>query len=106
MKRATDNLVKAAQQALAQEEERQLVLNKRMVGSMAQEINARSDVLKIERQLEEARSKLAAIRKAKYQERTGGLVGYIDESDVDIDTHETSRYKNITMANSFSASTF
>ncbi len=91
VKRATDNLVKAAQQALAQEEERQLVLNKRMVGSMAQEINARSEVLKIERQLDEARTKLAAIRKAKYQEKTGGLIGYTDESDIDIDAPETSR---------------
>lgn len=46
VKRATDNLVRAAQQAAAQEEERSLVLNKRMVGGMAQEINARSDVLR------------------------------------------------------------
>lgn len=92
MKRATDNLVRAAQQALAQEEERQLVLNRRMVGGIAQEINARSDVLRIERELEEARGKLAAIRKAKYQEKMGGTAGFTDESDVDIDTgHEASR---------------
>lgn len=32
VKRATDNLVRAAQQAIQQEEERSLVLNKRMVG--------------------------------------------------------------------------
>ena len=48
VKRATDNLVRAAQQALSQEEERQLVLNKRMVGGIAQVINARADVLRIE----------------------------------------------------------
>jgi len=92
VKRATDNLVRAAQQALAQEEERQLVLNRKMVGGIAQEINARSDVLKIERQLEEARSKLAAIRRAKYQEKTGGTGGYTDESDFDFDAPENSRY--------------
>lgn len=115
VKRATDNLVRAAQQALAQEEERQLVLNKKMVGGIAQEIDARSEVLKIERQLSEARSKLgkfytiimvkaltqyfksffsilAAIRRAKYHEKTGGLSGYTDESDVDFDGPDTSRY--------------
>lgn len=62
-----------------------------MVGGIAQEINARSDVLKIERQLEEARSKLAAIRRAKYQEKTGGTGGYTDDSDFDFDAPETSR---------------
>lgn len=41
MKRATDNLVKAAQQAIQNDEERSLVLSKRMVGGIAQEINAR-----------------------------------------------------------------
>ena len=41
VKRATDNLVRAAQQAIQQEEERSLVLNRRMVGGIAQEINAR-----------------------------------------------------------------
>lgn len=41
VKRATDNLVRAAQQAIQNEEERSLVLNKRMVGGIAQEINAR-----------------------------------------------------------------
>lgn len=39
--RATDNLVRAAQQAIQQEEERCLVVNRRMVGGIAQEINAR-----------------------------------------------------------------
>lgn len=67
MKRATDNLVRAAQQAIQQEEERDLVLNKKMVGGIAQEINARSEVLRIERELEEARNRLTAIRKAKYE---------------------------------------
>lgn len=39
--RATDNLVRAAQKAKSVEEERCLILNKRMVGGIAQEINAR-----------------------------------------------------------------
>ncbi|XP_054280659.1 talin-2 isoform X2 [Macrosteles quadrilineatus] len=69
VKRATDNLVRAAQQAIQQEEERSLVLNRRMVGGIAQEINARSEVLRIERELEEARSRLTAIRQAKYKQK-------------------------------------
>ncbi|XP_021951847.1 talin-1 isoform X2 [Folsomia candida] len=95
VKRATENLVKAGQQALAQEEERQLVLNKKMVGGIAQEIDARSEVLKIERQLQEARSKLAAIRRAKYHEKTGGMSGYTDESDVDFEGPENSRLDSL-----------
>nr|CAD7426625.1 unnamed protein product [Timema monikensis] len=71
VKRATDNLVRAAQQAIQQEEERSLVLNRRMVGGIAQEINARSEVLRIERQLEEARGRLTAIRQAKYKIKGG-----------------------------------
>ncbi|KZC14530.1 Talin-1 [Dufourea novaeangliae] len=69
VKRATDNLVRAAQQAIQQEEERSLVLNRRMVGGIAQEINARTEVLRIERELEEARGRLTAIRQAKYKNR-------------------------------------
>lgn len=73
--RSTDNLVRAAQQVKNVEEERCLVLNKRMVGGIAQEIDARSEVLRIERELEEARHKLTVLRKAKYQSKgydTGG----------------------------------
>lgn len=39
--RSTENLVRAAQKAKSVEEERCLILNKRMVGGIAQEINAR-----------------------------------------------------------------
>ncbi|KAL1132788.1 hypothetical protein AAG570_010740 [Ranatra chinensis] len=71
VKRATDNLVRAAQQAIQQEEEKSLVLNRKMVGGIAQEINARSEVLRIERELEEARGRLTAIRQAKYRLKGG-----------------------------------
>ncbi|EEB19421.1 Talin-2, putative [Pediculus humanus corporis] len=82
VKRATDNLVRAAQQAIQQEEERSLILNKRMVGGIAQEINARSEVFRIERQLEEARSRLTAIRQAKYKLKGG-------DSDVETDGYQS-----------------
>ncbi|KAL3286614.1 hypothetical protein HHI36_001113 [Cryptolaemus montrouzieri] len=67
--RSTDNLVRAAQRAKSVEEERCLVLNKKMVGGIAQEIDARSEVFRIEKELEEARNKLTAIRQAKYKLR-------------------------------------
>lgn len=70
--KATDNLVHAAQQAIEGEEEQTLRLNRNMVDGMAQEINARSEVLKMERQLEDARNKLKAIREAKYRAKQMG----------------------------------
>ncbi|XP_046826022.1 talin-1 isoform X2 [Vespa velutina] len=79
VKRATDNLVRAAQQAIQQEEDRSLILNRRMVGGIAQEINARSEVLRIERELEEARGRLTAIRQAKYK---GSSLSYIQEREM------------------------
>ncbi|XP_043256416.1 talin-1 isoform X4 [Colletes gigas] len=88
VKRATDNLVRAAQQAIQQEEDRSLILNRRMVGGIAQEINARSEVLRIERELEEARGRLTAIRQAKYKNRP-------DLADTDTEA-EQSGYESYT----------
>lgn len=65
MKRATENVVRAARQAMKTDEIKNLILNEKMVGGMAQEIDARSDVLRIERELEEARKRLVVIRQAK-----------------------------------------
>lgn len=65
VKRATENVVRAARQAMKTDEIKNLILNERMVGGMAQEIDARSDVLRIERELEEARKRLVVIRQAK-----------------------------------------
>lgn len=63
----------------------------RMVGGIAQEINARSEVLRIERELEEARHRLAAIRRAKYQ---GGADSDVDGYQSGYDSSmETSGYR-------------
>lgn len=78
VKRATDNLVRAAQQAIHHDDERSLVLNKRMVGGIAQEIDARTEVLRIEKELEEARNRLTAIRLAKYKLKGDGSVYEIE----------------------------
>lgn len=78
--KATDNLVRAAQQTIEGEEEHTLRLNRNMVDGMAQEINARSEVLAMERRLKDARDKLTAIRQAKYRQKTAA--GYTtDDSD-------------------------
>lgn len=69
VKKATDNLVRAAQQAIEHEEEQSLIISKRRVPGIAQEIVAREEILKKERELVEAREKLAAIRRAKYGNR-------------------------------------
>lgn len=78
--KSTDNLVRAAQKALNLEEEHTLRINTNMVDGMAQEINARSEVIKMEKQLEDARNKLVAIRQAKYRHKIatsgGGGSGY------------------------------
>ncbi|KXJ72775.1 hypothetical protein RP20_CCG017279 [Aedes albopictus] len=70
--KSTDKLVQAAQQAIEGEEEHTLRLNRNMVDGMAQEINARSEVLMAERQLLEAQNKLVAIRHAKYRQKLAG----------------------------------
>lgn len=78
--KSTDGLVRAAQRAIDMEEEHILKINTSMVDGMAQEINAQSEVLKMERQLEDARNKLVAIRHAKY--RNKAMAGMTtDESD-------------------------
>lgn len=69
VKKATDNLVRSAQQAIEHDEEQSLIISKRKVPGIAQEIVAREEILKKERELVEAREKLSAIRKAKYGNR-------------------------------------
>uniref|UniRef100_A0A8D2JEE5 Talin 1 n=1 Tax=Varanus komodoensis TaxID=61221 RepID=A0A8D2JEE5_VARKO len=69
VKRASDHLVKAAQKAAAfQEQENETVIVKeRMVGGIAQIIAAQEEMLRKERELEEARKKLALIRQQQYK---------------------------------------
>uniref|UniRef100_A0A8C5STB6 I/LWEQ domain-containing protein n=1 Tax=Laticauda laticaudata TaxID=8630 RepID=A0A8C5STB6_LATLA len=69
VKRASDNLVKAAQKAAAFEDEENatVVVKERMVGGIAQIIAAQEEMLRKERELEEARKKLAMIRQQQYK---------------------------------------
>ncbi|XP_014862707.1 PREDICTED: talin-1 isoform X2 [Poecilia mexicana] len=68
VKRASDNLVKAAQKAAFDAQDDQAVVVKsKMVGGIAQIIAAQEEMLRKERELEEARNKLAMIRKQQYK---------------------------------------
>uniref|UniRef100_A0A8C9R894 Talin 1 n=1 Tax=Scleropages formosus TaxID=113540 RepID=A0A8C9R894_SCLFO len=68
VKRASDNLVKAAQKAAFDDHDDQAVVVKsKMVGGIAQIIAAQEEMLRKERELEEARKKLARIREQQYK---------------------------------------
>ncbi|KAK3099739.1 hypothetical protein FSP39_008848 [Pinctada imbricata] len=70
VKVATDALVKEAREAKTwTEEEEKVVVNKRQVGGIAQEMSAMEEMLKKEKELEQARQRLAKIRKERYQNK-------------------------------------
>jgi len=69
IKRAADNLVKAAQgAAVFTDVEVEVTLSTRLTGGIRQEIEAQEEILRKERELEEARKRLAHIRKARYRD--------------------------------------
>ncbi|XP_054865196.1 talin-2 isoform X2 [Amphiprion ocellaris] len=68
VKRASDNLVKAAQKAaFDKNEDDSVVVKTKFVGGIAQIIAAQEEMLRKERELEEARKKLAQIRQQQYK---------------------------------------
>eukprot|EP00064_Thunnus_orientalis_P013541 superscaffoldBa00002220_g13580 len=68
VKRASDNLVKAAQKAaFDKSEDDSVVVKTKFVGGIAQIIAAQEEMLRKERELEEARKKLAQIRQQQYK---------------------------------------
>ncbi|KAK0407513.1 hypothetical protein QR680_019234 [Steinernema hermaphroditum] len=66
VKTATEHLVMAARQA-THEDERPLVISQRMVSGIAQVMDAQANVLRMERELKEARQHLATLNKARYE---------------------------------------
>lgn len=68
VKRATEALVKAAQQVKEREDEENVAINQRMVGGVAQLINIQAEILEKEKELEKARMRLAELRKQKYKD--------------------------------------
>jgi len=76
VRKATENLVKAAQSALDNNanddhldlsEDQKVTLDGGATSYMIQQINARAEVLRMERELEEARKKLTVIHQRRYQ---------------------------------------
>ncbi|XP_007533961.1 talin-2 isoform X2 [Erinaceus europaeus] len=68
VKRASDNLVRAAQKAaFGKAADDDVVVKTKFVGGIAQIIAAQEEMLKKERELEEARKKLAQIRQQQYK---------------------------------------
>ncbi|XP_023418036.1 talin-2 isoform X1 [Cavia porcellus] len=68
VKRASDNLVRAAQKAaFGKMDDDDVVVKTKFVGGIAQIIAAQEEMLKKERELEEARKKLAQIRQQQYK---------------------------------------
>jgi len=67
VKRAADALVRSAQQAVdSKQEDKQIEVSTRFVPGIAQEIKCKEAILTKERELDEARNRLKAIRLAKY----------------------------------------
>ncbi|CAF4070720.1 unnamed protein product [Rotaria sp. Silwood2] len=67
VKRATDALVRSAQRAVEmQQEDKYFEVSMRVVPGIAQEIKCKEAILTKERELDEARNRLKAIRLAKY----------------------------------------
>ena len=72
MKRASDNLVKSAQGSnVFTQVELTVNVSSRFTAGMKQEIEAQEAILRKERELLEARKKLAAIRKERYRDEPG-----------------------------------
>ncbi|XP_041639124.1 talin-2a isoform X2 [Cheilinus undulatus] len=68
VKRASDNLVRAAQKAAFDKaDDDNVVVKTKFVGGIAQIIAAQEEMLRKERELEEARKKLAQIRQQQYK---------------------------------------
>ncbi|XP_002753246.2 talin-2 isoform X2 [Callithrix jacchus] len=68
VKRASDNLVRAAQKAaFGKADDDDIVVKTKFVGGIAQIIAAQEEMLRKERELEEARKKLAQIRQQQYK---------------------------------------
>ncbi|KAJ7994856.1 hypothetical protein DPEC_G00253800, partial [Dallia pectoralis] len=68
VKRASDNLVRAAQKAAFHKaDDDRVVVKTKFVGGIAQIIAAQEEMLRKERELEEARKKLAQIRQQQYK---------------------------------------
>jgi hypothetical protein len=88
VRKATDNLVKAAQQALEEHDDADNIeVNKSAVNNVVAEIDARAEVSRMEKELEIARQRLDRIHKQRYQtdsetEQSGYESSGFDEANI------------------------
>ena len=69
---ATDQLVKAAEESMALDDSESITNSLMKEGpamEKVQELEAQMNIIRMERELEKARTKLAAVRKGKYQQK-------------------------------------
>ncbi|KAL3090978.1 hypothetical protein niasHS_007353 [Heterodera schachtii] len=67
VKTATEHLVNAARQAITQEDCRGLVISEKIVTGITQMMDAHEEVLRKERELKEARNRLAQLNRSRYE---------------------------------------
>ena len=93
VKKATEVLVRAAQQAINREDEHSIVLSRRRVSGIVQEISFREAILKKEHELQVARDNYAAIQRAK----AGAKHTHTNKRQ---ETHTTYEYQTISNTSS------
>lgn len=97
IKRATDALVRAAQQAVeVNDEDQYLELNTKFVGSIAQEIMLREEILRKERELKAAQAAYNAVKKARYQREEGSPSTSSNSNQSNVQTNATNTNNNNT----------
>ncbi|KAK4327375.1 hypothetical protein Pmani_002156 [Petrolisthes manimaculis] len=89
VKRATDNLVRAAQQAIDQEDEMTVLVPSRRVPNMSKVIDTRARVLELEKQTELARKELMILERSKHWDSNESGLSDTDHSGYD-SAHDTS----------------
>ncbi|XP_069174235.1 talin-2 isoform X3 [Procambarus clarkii] len=93
VKRATDNLVRAAQQAIENEEEVTVVVPSRKVPNMSQIIDARARFYELQRQADLARETLKILQISQYKDGSESGLSDTDQSGYDSSSKYDSSYE-------------
>lgn len=93
VKRATDNLVRAAQQAIDQDDEVTIVVPSRKVPNISQIIEAREEYYKLIREAEIARNKLTALKISQYRDGHESGLSDTENSGYDSSSKYDSSYE-------------
>ena len=83
VKRATDALVRSAQQSVEVVEEDKLIeVDSKMVGQQIQEIMLREEILRKEKELKAAQERYNALKKSRYQREEGSPINSSANSSI------------------------